>query len=95
MGFYYDWLERKWQPSDRARELTLPQRQQIARRRALLDQVCTEIERGGNSDTGLYARLLARALVRTDELLMREHGKQVAVLTDPDMAAFVRAASRN
>jgi hypothetical protein len=26
---------------------------------------------------------------------MREHGKQVAVLTDPDMAAFVRAASRN
>ena len=40
-------------------------------------------------------RKLARALVRTDERLMREHGKQVAVLTDPDMAAFVRAASRN
>jgi hypothetical protein len=77
MGFYYDHLDNKWTPIDHHRKLTLAQRRVIHRRRALIDDLLAEIAEGGDGVTGLYARLLACALVKTDELLMREVGKRV------------------
>jgi hypothetical protein len=93
MGFYYDYVDRKYQEIDHHRELTPQQKRSISRRRSLLDELFAEIEHGGDSNAGLYARMLARALVKTDEILMRDLGEQVGVLTDPDIANFVKKAA--
>jgi hypothetical protein len=80
MGYYYDWVNRQWVSRNHA-EPTPVQRQQRARRRTLLDDLITDIEHGRNGEAYLYAGLLARTLVTTDEELMREFGKQVVRIT--------------
>ena len=76
MGYYFDWLEKKWPPKQDLQP-TLRQRTQRARHRAMLRELITEIEEG-DGVTRLYASLLARCLVSGDEALMRELGQQVA-----------------
>src|SRR5215472_6428772 len=44
---------------------------------SLIAQLLAEITERRNSDATLYAALLARALVTTDEELMREYGQQL------------------
>jgi hypothetical protein len=81
MGYYYDWIDGKWAELDHTRKLTNKQRQIIDRRRELVGELVKEIAEGGESVIGLYARLLAGALVQSDEILMREMGKQIAGLS--------------
>jgi len=50
---------------------------------SLIAQLLAEITEGRNSD----ATLLARALVTTDEELMREYGQQIADATAGEKAA--------
>jgi hypothetical protein len=87
MGFYFDWVDRKWVPKDHDARPTPAQRRQRERRRTLLGNLITEIEQGGNGVTCLYAGLLARTLVQADEELMQEYGKQVVHITDEKVAA--------
>jgi hypothetical protein len=54
---------------------------------SLIAQLLAEITEGRNSDATLYAALLARALVTTDEELMREYGQQIADATAGEKAA--------
>ena len=72
-------FERKWEPV-RTRTLTPSQHRQIIRRSRLIADLLTEIAEG-DGITGLYARLLTRALVKTDQDLMQEYGEQIAKLT--------------
>jgi hypothetical protein len=78
MGYYYDWLERKWLPRQH-RQLSLRERSEQSRRGALLHGLLVEIS-GGDSVSSLYAGLLARRLIGDDEELMRTFGKQLAEL---------------
>jgi hypothetical protein len=83
MGYYYDWVDSRWLPIDHQRRVTLKQQRRIDRRRDLLQRLLLEIARGNNSVTRLYAQLLARALLQTDEMIMREDGQRVVGLLEP------------
>jgi hypothetical protein len=78
MGYYYDWLEGRWDPIDHDRELTRRQRLRIERRKILIEDLITEIEISDDSIIKLYAGLLARTLTATDELLIREYSKRLS-----------------
>ena len=80
MGYFYDWVDRKWEPIDHDRKPTVYQKRLLAERGRLIDNLIEEIERN-DGVTGLYATLLARALVKTDEFLMRAHGERIAHLS--------------
>ena len=86
MGYYYDHVDRKWEPIDHDRRLTGKQKQRLSRRKHLIVDLLTEINTGQNSVTALYAGLLARALVKTDELLMREYGETVIKVASENKA---------
>lgn len=86
MGYYYDHVDRKWEPIDHDRRLTGKQKQRLSRRKHLIVDLLTEINKGQNSVTALYAGLLARALVKTDELLMREYGETVIKVASENKA---------
>jgi len=73
MGYYYDWVNEKWQHRPGP---VLPERR-YRRRETLLRYLLAEIN-DGDSLTSLYAGLLARALVVLDEELMNEYGERVA-----------------
>ncbi len=88
MGYYYDWFDGKWVPIDHDRKLTRSQQRLLSRRRILIDEVLAEIDSGGT--VGLYARMLLRELVRSDEALMREYSKEVARLLDEKLDADLR-----
>jgi hypothetical protein len=77
MGWYYDWIAKKWQPRKAPSQR---QRQHHSRRRVLLRDLLGEIDTG-DSVTKLYAGLLARAVVARDQELMREYGRQIAEQT--------------
>ncbi len=77
MGFYYDWCDEKWKPIDHDRALTAAQRRQLSARGRLIEILIEEIS-GGDSITALYAGLLARTLVATDEVLMRKYGERIS-----------------
>ena len=80
MGYYYDWVDRKWVPKSHAKPT--PRRLRLRlRRRSLLQNLITEIEHGNDSVTRLYASMLTRSLLQSDEELMREFGRQVADLS--------------
>jgi hypothetical protein len=79
MGYYYDWIEQRWQPRQH-RQLSAAERERQARRGRLLRGLLAEI----SDDDGLsqlYAALLARHWIGGDEELMRSFGKQVAALS--------------
>jgi hypothetical protein len=80
MGYFYDWIDQKWQPIDHARKLTVKQRRRLSRRKILMDDLLLEIDKGHDAITTLYGTLLLRTLAKTDELLMREYGEQIAKL---------------
>lgn len=82
MGYFYDWVEEKWKPK-RDETLSLSERRQVNRRSTLLRELIAEIEQGGDGISRLYAGLLARALLATDEELMRDHGERIVKLTSP------------
>jgi len=52
-----------------------------SRRHFLMPELIREIEEGGNGITSLYARLLAAALLETDEALMQQFGARIAALS--------------
>lgn len=81
MGFYFDWIEQKWRPINHNRKINPYQKRCIFRRRELIEDLLREIASGGNMMTGLYANLLLRTLVKTDESLMRQYGERVAKLS--------------
>jgi hypothetical protein len=88
MGYYYDWINGKWIERERRDKPTMgPSVRRRKRRRTLIVELLTEIAEGNNSDAILYATMLARALVTTDEELMREYGKQVVAIGDKAAAA--------
>ena len=74
MGFYYDWLNMKWveKPAVQSKP---PFR--IIPRQTLIEALIEEIEKG-DSETKLFAGLLARKLIVGNPFLMKEFGKQVA-----------------
>jgi hypothetical protein len=76
MGYYFDWVNGKWQEKSRGRR----RHPRFTAREALLPGLIDEIE-NGDSETKLYAGLLARSIVVWDEQLMRAFGKQVARVT--------------
>jgi hypothetical protein len=51
---YYNWLERRWDTIDHDRKLTREQKEQIARRQRLLDDVILEIEQSSDSVRSSY-----------------------------------------
>ena len=81
MGYYFDWVNQKYHPIEHDREITPALQRKLVRRAQLVTALVTEIEKGGDQITRMYANLLARTLVCTDELLMREHGERVAKLS--------------
>jgi hypothetical protein len=84
MGYFFDWIDMRWQPKDHS----APTRTQIRRtnrRRKLVFDLLTELEHG-TSMTTLYSGLLARALVQADQELMNELGETVANVTKPEPA---------
>ena len=86
MGYYYDWINKRWQeriPTARPRPARSVSRQ------TLLSGLIEEMH-NGDSESKLYAGLLARVVVVGDEELMKTFGKQVACLTDPSVAEFVQ-----
>ena len=80
MGYYYNHLEKRWDPIDHDRQLSREQKQQIARRKTLITALITEIEESNDSLVKLYLGLAARSLVATDELLVRSHSERLAKL---------------
>ena len=78
MGYYYDWLEQKWAPIDHGRTLNRREQRRIDRRRALIDDLILEFKCGRDGQIALFAGLLLRALVRSDEQLMRDRGEAIA-----------------
>jgi hypothetical protein len=78
MGYYYDWIERRWEPR-RHRQLSITERQRQARRGQLLRGLLAEISRD-DGVSQMYGGLLARHWIADDEELMRAFGKQVAAL---------------
>jgi hypothetical protein len=80
MGYFYDWVDQRWQPLDHHRRLTGVQRRQINRRRNVLADLLVEMIEG-DSTTQLYAGLLARTLICADQDLMREFGERVVKLS--------------
>ena len=79
MGYYYDWLNSRWVE----KSLTPPKqpRREIPRQDLLTALIEEMVE--GDSETCLYAGLLARKLIVGNEVLMRQFGKKVARLTMP------------
>jgi hypothetical protein len=84
MRYFWDYIENIWQPTERSKELTRKRHRRIARRSQLIEDLFREIDLGRNSITSLYANMLARALVQTDEKIMKEYGKRVAELSTDD-----------
>lgn len=76
MGFYYDWVNDRWQE----KSTNGRRHRRIRAWRTLLPALVDEIE-NGDSEGKLYAGLLARHIVTNDEILMEDHGKRVAKLT--------------
>lgn len=75
-GFIYDWNVGKWLPKQH-RELSFADRRHHARRQRLL--YCLLIEmRSGDGIAAMYANLLARHLIGTDQDLMHDYGERVA-----------------
>jgi hypothetical protein len=73
--YYYDWVQERWvEPT--STESTPAQKRQCARRRDLIEGLLDEIA-AGDGITTLYAGLLARQLITTDEVLMRAYGREV------------------
>src|SRR5262245_17440920 len=89
MGYYYDHVASQWVPIQHDRKLSLKQRQQISRRRVLIDNLLQELEAEDvKSVTRLYAQLLLPTLASTDELLAREYSRRIAsLLHDPRIEA--------
>jgi hypothetical protein len=85
MPYYYDWVEGKWQESNRNRDRTPKQRRALSRRSNLIEELIREIELGDNSFAKLYAGLLARTLACTDENLCRQWGKPLEDISDPKL----------
>jgi hypothetical protein len=81
MGYYWNAIDERWDAIDHGRQLTAKQRRRIQRRKQLIADLITEVKVGRDAVTRLYANLLLRALVLTDEELMRSHGKEVAELS--------------
>jgi hypothetical protein len=80
MGYYYDHIENQWVPLDHDRRLTPAASQLIVRRGKLITDLLAELA-AGDGITGLYARLLLRALVKADQDLMQKYGERVAAAT--------------
>jgi hypothetical protein len=80
MGYFYNYLEKRWDPINHDRQLNRQQRQQIERKKTLIAGLITEIEASNDSVVKLYVSLAARTLAATDELLLRAHGKRLAEL---------------
>jgi hypothetical protein len=91
-SFYYDWLAQTWTPRPSTKR-TAAQKSRCKLRHNLLSNLLVEIEHGGNGVARLYALLLARTLVATDEILMREFGKHVAE-KDSEVERRVSAATQ-
>jgi hypothetical protein len=88
MGYYYDWINAKWIERERGLRPTIgPSVRRRRRRRTLIGELLTEIAEGHDSDATLYATLLARALVTTDEELMKEYGEHIAHVSAGEEAA--------
>jgi hypothetical protein len=83
MGYYYDRITERWVPRDHDRKITPGVRRVLDRRANLIEDLITEINAPANSDAILYASLLARSLVASDEILMKEFGEEIVRLTDP------------
>lgn len=79
MGYYFDYIDKRWLPK-RQRSITAQQRRDLIRRKGLVAEVVEEIECGDDRVARLYAVMLARALVKTDESLMTEFGKRLAAV---------------
>ena len=94
MGFYYNWLEERWLPIDHDRKLTTAARHRIEQCSVLIERLLTEMEDGRDGTARLYAGLLVRHLVASDEALMRKYGKQTAVVTAPERASVLKASMR-
>jgi hypothetical protein len=88
MGYYYDWINEKWVERERGCRPTIgPSVRRRKRRRTLIAELLTEIAESHDGDATLYATMLARALVTTDEELMKEFGEQVAAIGNKAAAA--------
>lgn len=79
MGYYYDWLNSRW-----VEKSSIPPKQprRTIPRQTLLTALLEEMVKG-DSETQLWAGLLARKLIVGDECLMKQFGKKVAMLTMP------------
>jgi hypothetical protein len=84
MRYYWDHVAEKWQETTQSRSYTRERGMQLKRRSNLIADLIAEIEQGQDSVCKLYAQLLARSLVQSDELLMRDCGEQVAKLAATD-----------
>jgi hypothetical protein len=84
MRYHWDYIEKDWKPNQHPDQLTRKRHRRIIRRSQLIEDLMREIDLGSNSITSLYANMLARALVQTDEKIMSEYGKRVAELSATD-----------
>src|SRR5262245_27008631 len=86
MGYYWDWMAKRWHPIDHHRKLTREQWHQINRREALIEDLITELEEGSDSVIKLYAGLLAGALCQSDQVLMDRCGEKIAAIGGDELA---------
>jgi hypothetical protein len=83
MAYVWNPLTERWKELDRdCREATPAQRRRTARRRELIQALLAELEAAPADGVAvLYAGLLARYLVESDDLLLRELGPVVTART--------------
>jgi hypothetical protein len=88
MGYFWDEIDRRWQPKDRDRKYPLPPKvwEELERRGVLIKALLGQMKDGDDGVATLYAGLLAGRLCQSDELLMAAHGKEVAALLPQDKA---------
>ena len=81
MGYYWDYVERKYFPIDHDRMLSQPECWVLEGRGELIDNLLQEVGDPANAITCLYATLLVRALASSDEVLARDFSERVAKAT--------------
>jgi hypothetical protein len=76
MAYYWDPLAERWKPVDRKRKLIPTDHARLDRHATLIEALMTEMKEGVSGLIGVYAPLLTRALIESDELLIQGYAEQ-------------------
>lgn len=83
-GFFYDWFAGRWIEKWNVEDPTQIVPRRAIPRHVLLEALAEEIEKG-NFEAKLYGALLARTLIGSNMMLMKQFGERIAKLTKEDV----------